>query len=178
MHRRRLIGALSLAAVAAPVAVPAAALSVSRDRSPGAVAAQSGSQTIVQVAAGDPRFTTLVSLVKRAGLAKTLSSGHYTVFAPTDRAFAKVPKATLAALAKDKAALRSVLLYHVVAGAVPASKVITMKSVKTLQGARVRIAVHHGTVRLNRTAKVVQADVMASNGVVHVINRVLLPPRG
>jgi transforming growth factor-beta-induced protein len=176
MQCRRVIGIIAAGAVAAPVAAGAAPALAHSGSAPAGVAAASGSETIVQVAAGDARFTTLVKLVKAAGLAETLSSGSYTVFAPTDAAFAKVPKKTLAALAKNKAKLKAVLLYHVVAGEVPASKVVKLKSAKTLNGASVKISVRGKTVRLNRTAKVVQADVMASNGIVHVINRVLLPP--
>jgi uncharacterized surface protein with fasciclin (FAS1) repeats len=163
-HRRL---AAVVAATGVAVAVPAVAL-------PSAQGAQS--KTIVGVAASDPQFSTLVSLVKSAGLAKTLSGGRYTVFAPTNKAFAKVPKKTLNALAKDKAQLRAVLLYHVVKGRVPASKVVKLKSAKTLNGASVRIRVRNGSVYLNRTTKVIKADVKASNGIVHVINRVLLPP--
>ena len=138
-------------------------------------------QNIVAVAAGNPQFTTLVSLVKKAGLAGALSGkGKLTVFAPTNAAFAKVPKSTLAALAKDKAKLRAVLTYHVVKGAVPASKVVTLngKSVKTLNGASVTIHITGNakkSVYVNNS-KVVKTDIAASNGVIHVINRVLLPP--
>jgi uncharacterized surface protein with fasciclin (FAS1) repeats len=110
---------------------------------------------------------------------KTLQAkGPYTVFAPTDAAFAKVPKATLAKLGKDKALLKKVLLYHVVSGKVPASTVVTLngKSVKTVEGQPVSIAVKGGKVYLNGASKVVKTDVMASNGVIHVINTVLLPP--
>ena len=101
--------------------------------------------------------------------------GAYTVFAPTNAAFAKVPKATLDSLAKNPAALKRVLLYHVVAGKVPAAKVVTLRSAKTLAGPTVRIRVTGKTVRIN-SARVTKADVMASNGIVHVIDRVLIPP--
>jgi uncharacterized surface protein with fasciclin (FAS1) repeats len=133
-------------------------------------------KTIVEVAAGDPQFSTLVSLVNSAGLASTLSSGSYTVFAPTNAAFAKVPKATLDALAQDKAKLKAVLLYHVVRGRVPASKVVKLTSAKTLNGASVRIAVRRDKVYLNGSTRVTKTNVRASNGFIHVINRVLLPP--
>jgi uncharacterized surface protein with fasciclin (FAS1) repeats len=161
---RRLAAVVAVAGVAA---VPAVAL-------PSAQAAKG--KTIVGVAASDPQFSTLVSLVKSAGLAKTLSGGSYTVFAPTNSAFRKVPKKTLAALAKNKAQLRAVLLYHVVKGRVPAAKVVKLKSARTLNGASVRIRVRSGSVYLNRTTKVVKPDMKASNGIIHVINRVLLPP--
>jgi uncharacterized surface protein with fasciclin (FAS1) repeats len=133
-------------------------------------------KNIVQTAVAAGQFTTLVSLVKKAGLAGTLSGkGPYTVFAPTDAAFAKVPKATLAALGKDKAALKSVLLYHVVKGSVPASKVVTLTSAKTLdEGKTVKITVTGKTVKVNG-AKVVTADIKTSNGIIHVIDKVLIP---
>ena len=135
-----------------------------------------GTPTIAGIAASSPQFSTLLSLVKKAGLADELSApGALTVFAPTNAAFAKVPKATLNALAKNPAKLKRVLLYHVVAGKVTAAKVVQLRSAKTLAGPSVRIRVTGKTVRIN-TARVTKADVMASNGVVHVLDRVLLPP--
>ncbi|HMN99250.1 MAG TPA: fasciclin domain-containing protein [Miltoncostaeaceae bacterium] len=136
---------------------------------------------IVELAASNPQFSTLVSLVKKAGLVSALSApGPVTVFAPTNAAFAKVPKATLDALAADKKLLRSVLTYHVVKGAVPASKVVTLngKKVTTLNGAKVTIRITGKTkksVYVNN-AKVLKVDLRASNGIVHSINRVLIPP--
>ena len=115
MKRTMLVAAGAAAAVAVPVAASSSAAPPARD---------AGGKNIVQVAQSDGSFKTLVSLVKKAGLAKTLSGGRYTVFAPTDAAFAKVPKSTLNALGKDKAKLKAVLLYHVVKGRVPASKVV------------------------------------------------------
>ena len=118
----------------------------------------------------------IVRTAKAAGLAKTLSGNtKYTVFAPTDAAFAKVPKKTLTALGKNKAALKQVLLYHVVKGSVPAKKVVKLKSAKTVEGSKVRIKVRKGNVYLNRTTKVTAVDVRASNGIIHVINKVLIP---
>ncbi len=132
-------------------------------------------KNIVQTAVGAGQFTTLVSLVKKAGLVGALSGkGPLTVFAPTDAAFAKVPKATLAALGKDTAKLKAVLLYHVVAGKVTAAKVTKLRSAKTLEGSSVRIRVTGKTVRID-AAKVAKADILASNGVIHVIDRVLIP---
>ena len=114
---------------------------------------------------------------KRQRLAETLSGkAKFTVLAPTNAAFAKVPKKTLNALAKDKQQLKAVLLYHVVAGKVPASKVVQLDSAKTVNGARVTIDVRKGKVFLNDSAKVTKADIKASNGIIHQINRVLLPP--
>jgi uncharacterized surface protein with fasciclin (FAS1) repeats len=141
-----------------------------------ATAPAAPSKDLVQTAQGAGQFGTLVSLVKKAGLAKTLSGKtKYTVFAPTDAAFAKVPKKTLAALGKNKAALQQVLLYHVVKGSVPASKVVKLRSAKTVEGQRVTIRVRKGSVYLNGTTKVVKTDVRASNGIIHVINKVLIP---
>ena len=135
-----------------------------------------GEKDIVTTAVASGQFKTLVSLVKKAGLASTLRGpGPYTVFAPTDAAFKKVPKKTLAALARNKAKLRAVLLYHVVPGAVTAKQVVTLKSAKTLNGKSVAIRVSGMNVFVNN-AKVVKADVMATNGVIHVVNRVLIPP--
>ena len=148
----------------------------------GIAAASSAKQTgmsdknIVQTAVAAGQFKTLVSLVKQAGLAGALSApGQLTVFAPTDAAFAKVPKATLAALGKDKALLKRVLLYHVAKGKLTAAKVVKLKSVKTLQGGVLAIRVTGGKVFVGK-AQVVTPDVMASNGVIHVINSVLIPP--
>ena len=151
-----------LAAVAALAVAPAAA------------SAQQGN--LVQTAQSAGQFKTLVKLAKQAGLAKTLTGKtKLTVLAPTDAAFAKVPKRTLAALAKDKAKLRKVLLYHVIPGAVPSSQVVKLTSAKTAEGATVKIRTRGGKVFVNN-AQVVTPDVKASNGVIHVINRVLLPP--
>ena len=137
-----------------------------------------GEKNIVEtaVAAGD--FTTLVGLVGKAGLADALSGdAKLTVFAPTDEAFSNVPEATLAKLARKPKLLRRVLKYHVVATDLKAADIVERRSVRTLAGAKIKIRVRDGNVRLNRSAKVVQADIAASNGTIHVINRVLLPPR-
>ena len=118
----------------------------------------------------------IVQTAKAAGLAKTLSgTTKYTVFAPTDAAFDKLPKKTLNALGKNKAALKQVLLYHVVTGSVPAKKVVKLKSAKTVEGSKIRIKVRKGNVYLNRRTKVTATDVRASNGIIHVINKVLIP---
>lgn len=134
------------------------------------------SPNIVQVAASNPEFSTLVSLVKKAGLVGALSgSAKLTVFAPTNAAFAKVPKATLDELAANKALLTKVLEYHVVAGEYKAAQVVKLHSAKTLEGASVTIKVKDGKVYVNQ-AEVIKTDVFASNGVIHVINSVLIPP--
>ena len=134
-------------------------------------------KNIVGTAAAAGQFTTLVSLAKQAGLAGALSGpGPLTVFAPTDAAFKAVPKATLNKLAADRSALRRVLLYHVVKGDVSAAKVVKLRSAKTLAGPRITIRVKSGDVYLNGSTKVVKTDVAASNGRIHVIDHVLLPP--
>jgi uncharacterized surface protein with fasciclin (FAS1) repeats len=134
-------------------------------------------KNIVQTAVAAGQFKTLVALVKQAGLAGALSGkGQLTVFAPTDAAFAKVPKKTLAALGKNKAQLKAVLLYHVVKGKVTAAQAGMLTSATTLQGASLPIRATGGKVFVGG-AQVVTADVMASNGVIHVINKVLLPPK-
>jgi uncharacterized surface protein with fasciclin (FAS1) repeats len=125
------------------------------------------------VAAGD--FNTLVTAVKAAGLVETLKGeGPFTVFAPTDAAFAKVPTDTLNALLADKAALANVLTYHVVAGKVMAADVVKLTSAKTVQGQAVSIEVKDGKVYVDG-AQVVTTDIKASNGVIHVIDAVILP---
>ena len=137
------------------------------------------SQNIVQVASGAPQFSTLVSLIKKAGLVKTLSGkGPFTVMAPTNAAFAKVPKATLDSIANDKATLTKVLTYHVISGKVPASKVVTLngKDVPTVEGSTIAVSVKGGKVYLNGSTQVTKTDIPASNGVIHQINGVLLPP--
>jgi uncharacterized surface protein with fasciclin (FAS1) repeats len=127
------------------------------------------------VAIANGSFTTLVTAVKAAGLVDTLKSeGPFTVFAPTDAAFAKVPAATLNALLADKAALANVLTYHVVAGKVMAADVVTLSEATTVQGQNVMIEVRDGKVFID-SAQVVITDVAASNGVIHVIDTVILP---
>ncbi len=136
-------------------------------------------KNIVEVAV-DAGFNTLVAAVKAAGLAEALQAkGPFTVFAPTDAAFAKLPAGTVDALLKDPAKLAAILKYHVVSGKVMAADVIKGKGAKpaTLTGAALDITVKGGMVYVNG-AKVTGADVAASNGVIHVIDTVLLPPAG
>jgi uncharacterized surface protein with fasciclin (FAS1) repeats len=130
---------------------------------------------IVDVAIANGGFTTLVTAIKAAGLVDTLKgAGPFTVFAPTDAAFAKVPTETLNALLADKAALANVLTYHVVAGKVMAADVVTLSQATTVQGQNVMIEVRDGKVFVDN-AQVVMTDVAASNGVIHVIDAVILP---
>jgi len=131
---------------------------------------------IVAVASGAGSFNTLVAAVKAAGLVETLQGpGPFTVFAPTDEAFAKLPKGTVEDLLKpeNKAKLVAILTYHVVAGKVMAADVKTMKA-KTVNGKELDIKVADGHVTVDG-AKVVKTDVAASNGVIHVIDTVVLP---
>jgi uncharacterized surface protein with fasciclin (FAS1) repeats len=158
-----------LTTFALALAVPAAA-------APAVDTTAAPTKNIVGTAQGAGQFKTLLALAKQAGLVGALSgTGKLTVFAPTDAAFKKVPAATLAKLKADKALLKRVLLYHAVKGQVPAAKVVTLKSAKTLAGPSVRISVTGSTVRVN-TARVVSADVRATNGIIHVVDRVLIPP--
>ena len=131
---------------------------------------------IVDTAVADGRFTTLVAAVQAAGLVETLKGvGPFTVFAPTDEAFAKLPAGTVEALLNDIPALTNILLYHVVPGEVKAADVVKLTEAETAGGAKVSIKLMDGKVYINES-QVVITDVMASNGVIHVIDGVLLPP--
>jgi len=152
------------------------AQTMAADTSTGETSA-SADTNIVETAVAAGQFKTLTSLLQQTGLDKTLAEGGpYTVFAPTDKAFAKVPKKTLDALAANPDELKAVLLYHVADGAVKAADVASMSSVETLNGASVPIKANDSVVRVGG-AKLIQADVMASNGVIHVIDGVLIPPQ-
>ncbi len=123
------------------------------------------------------KFNTLVAAVKAGDLVETLKGeGPFTVFAPTDEAFDALPEGTLESLLKpeNKEKLQAILKYHVVAGKVTAAEVMKLDEAKTVQGTMVKVKAADGAVKINN-AKVVKADVMCSNGVVHVINKVLLP---
>jgi uncharacterized surface protein with fasciclin (FAS1) repeats len=168
--RRTLTGIAVLAAVLA--AVTAGSATGTADRA-------AADKNIVQTAVAAGQFKTLVALVKQAGLAGALSgSTKLTVFAPTDKAFAKVPKATLRKLQRNRALLRAILLYHVAKGNVKAAQVVKLRTVKTLNGAKIRVGVKGNRVYLNRTVRVVKTDIGASNGTIHVIDGVLIPPTG
>ena len=163
-------------AIVVAAAALAAATSISA-ASPAKTTTATAQKNIVQTAVAAGQFKTLVSLVKQAGLVGALSRpGPLTVFAPTDAAFAKVPKSTLAALGKNKAQLKAVLLYHVVKGKVTAAQASMLTSAQTLEGATLPIRVS-GTKVYVGGALVTKADVMASNGVIHVIDKVLIPPK-
>jgi uncharacterized surface protein with fasciclin (FAS1) repeats len=131
---------------------------------------------IVETAIAAGTFTTLATALTEADLVSALQGeGPFTVFAPTDEAFAKLPKGTVEGLLKDKEALKNILLYHVVSGKVAAETVVGLDKAETLSGANVMIKVKDGSVMIN-DSKVTTADVFASNGVIHIIDTVLLPP--
>jgi uncharacterized surface protein with fasciclin (FAS1) repeats len=139
---------------------------------------QAQDKDLVETAVAAGSFKTLATALTAAGLIETLKGpGPFTVFAPTDEAFAKVPAATLAALGNDKAALKNVLLYHVVAGKVMAADALKLdgKGAKTVQGQEAKISVMGGVPMINQ-AHIVKTDIVAKNGVIHVIDAVILPP--
>ncbi|MEO6525978.1 MAG: fasciclin domain-containing protein [Gemmatimonadaceae bacterium] len=161
-----------LGAVAAVLVVPAIASAQTHSH-----AGKTSMKNIVQVAVEAGSFNTLVAAVKAAGLAETLQgTGPFTVFAPTDAAFAKLPAGTVEALLADREKLTAILTYHVVAGKVLAGDIVKTNGAAptTVNGAPLDIVVRGGKVYVNG-AQVVTADIAASNGVIHVIDTVLLP---
>jgi uncharacterized surface protein with fasciclin (FAS1) repeats len=174
--RKHRFGPLAAALAAAALAGCAVAgVAVARDSDP---PQGCSSKNLVETAVAAGNFTTLVSLVQQAGLADTLATGGpFTVFAPTDEAFAHVPKETLAALGANPGLLKSVLLYHVAAGRLDADDVVERNRIRTLNGEKLRVRAKRDFVKVN-DARVLTADVNASNGVIHVIDRVLIPPTG
>ncbi|MBP1841780.1 putative surface protein with fasciclin (FAS1) repeats [Rhizobium petrolearium] len=142
--------------------------------------ARAGNQDIVDTAVSAGQFKTLATALEAADLVATLKGpGPFTVFAPTDEAFAKLPAGTVENLLKpeNKAKLTAILTYHVVPGAVKAEQVTTLDEVKTVNGTVAKISTGDGKVMIN-DATVVKADIAASNGVIHVIDKVILPPEG
>ena len=144
------------------------------------VSAFAAEKDIVDTAVGAKSFTTLVAAVKAAGLVETLKGdGPFTVMAPTDEAFAKLPEGTVESLLKpeNKDKLIAILTYHVIPGKVMAATVVTLdgKKVKTVQGGEATITVKDGGVKING-ANVVKTDIVCTNGVIHVIDAVILPP--
>ena len=165
---RRLLIALGTVAILAAAIAPA---SDAQPRNP--------NKDIIQTAQAAGSFNTLLKAIRLADLqGKLKTGGPYTVFAPTDEAFAKLPPETLAAVLADENLLRSILLYHVVDGAAYAKDVVGLTSVTTLNGASISIAVVGSSVVLNGTSNVIATDIAAKNGVIHVIDTVLLPPAG
>ena len=140
------------------------------------LSASARNETIAQIVAKNPEFNTLNTALKEARLEQTLSEkGPFTVFAPTDVAFAKLPKAKLDELLKNKKELERVLKYHVVSGRVTAAEVMKLKTAKTLEGADLKIALEGSKVMIEK-AVVSKTDIEASNGVIHIVDSVLLPP--
>jgi uncharacterized surface protein with fasciclin (FAS1) repeats len=135
--------------------------------------------TIVDVAASNDSFDTLVAAVQAAGLVETLSGeGPFTVFAPTDEAFEALPEGTVEnlLLPENRDQLRTILTYHVVPGRVMAADVVGLTSAATVQGEEIGVMVNDGTVMLNDAATVTATDIEASNGIIHVIDSVIMPP--
>jgi len=163
-----IIGACSTAAPAAPAAEPDSSSAPVEE-------AIAEPNDIVDIAVADGRFETLVTALTAAGLVETLQGdGPFTVFAPTDEAFAALPEGTVGALLEDEAALTDVLLYHVVPGKVLAADMVVLDSADTVQGDSVDIAVDGDSVMVNE-AQVLITDIEGANGVIHVIDAVLVP---
>lgn len=136
-----------------------------------------GKKNIVDIAVADGRFNTLVAAVQAAGLVETLKGkGPFTVLAPTDDAFKKLPAGTVEGLLKDIPALKNILLYHVIPAKAMSGDVMKMTSATTVQGKKVSIKVEKGKVKVNE-ATVIIPDIEASNGVIHVIDTVILPSK-
>ena len=179
MHMSR---TLSVLAVTATIVVVASACSSSDNKSSSKTDPTSTSTaakapgTVVVVASSNPDFSTLVTAVTKAGLVETLNvPGPYTVFAPTNAAFAKIPADQLNAILADKAQLTKILTYHVVPGKVMAADLQPEQMVKTVEGQDLDIKVTNGAATVNG-CNIVKTDVTASNGVIHVIDCVLIPP--
>lgn len=175
----RTLGVMTILSVMVGTTAANACPGTRGNKTPNAPVAMQPSQagTIVEIAAGNPAFSTLVTAVQAAGLAETLSGkGPFTVFAPTNEAFAALPQGTLEKLLKpeNRDLLRKVLTYHVVSGDVMA-KDLRSGSVATVEGSPVAVQVQNQGVKVNNS-NVVKADIDAKNGVIHVIDSVLLPP--
>jgi len=174
--KNTILALVAIAALAAPYAVHAHCGSCGAGEKHAhaeKASAETGEMAIYPLAekAG---FTTLVAAVKAAGLDETLTEkGPFTVFAPTDEAFAKLPEGTVEGLLANPEKLKKVLLYHVVSGSVPSSEVVKLDSAKTLEGSKIAIRAKDG-VQVN-DANVIKADIAATNGTVHVIDTVLIP---
>lgn len=173
-------------AILSAVALGATSIAVTATAAPAKQAGPSAAsaKNCVVVASSNKNFSTLVSLVKQAGLVKTLSGkGPFTIMAPTNAAFAKLKKTapdTFEAVTTDNALLTKVLTYHVIPARVPASAAIAVAkkngSVKTVQGEKIQLSLKGSSLFLNGTAKVIAPDVRCSNGIIHGINNVIVPP--
>lgn len=176
---RRTVGALSIALLAACSGEKTESAAPAADTAAAAPAAQAPAAVdIVETAIAAGNFTTLAKALTAAGLVETLKgAGPFTVLAPTDEAFAKIPAKDLEALLADKAALTKVLTYHVISGSVPAATVTTLTEATSVEGSKIMIKVVDGKVMLNDASEVTATDIAASNGIIHVINTVLMPPK-
>ncbi len=171
--RKNIVGIIATVA-AASLIMSSVGMAGAYNKTKSAAVDKSG-KDIVQVAKAAGSFNTLLTALKAADLAKTLKGkGPFTVFAPTDEAFAKLPAGALDALLKDPQALKGVLLYHVVSGKVLAKDVVTLTEATTVNGQKVGINSASGVV-LNGSSNVIKTDILASNGVIHVIDTVLMP---
>ena len=169
--------ALALAACTSAAATPSPVSTPSPAATNSAAPSAAAAKDIVGTATAAGSFKTLLTAATAAGLVETLQGkGPFTVFAPTDEAFAALPAGTLDTLLADKEALKKVLLYHVVPGEITADQVVKLTSAASVEGAPIAISIKDGKVYLNGSAQVVTPDVMASNGVIHVIDKVILPP--
>jgi len=178
MLSRRLIGMFALAALTACGGAPKDDTAAMDATTADATAEDASAGDIVSVAVAAGSFNTLAAALTAADLIETLQGpGPFTVLAPTDEAFAKIPEADLQALLADKDALTKVLTYHVIAGNVPSSDVVNLTEATTVEGRKITIAVVDGKVVINGNSTVVTPDVAASNGVIHVIDAVLMPPQ-
>ena len=174
MKRNRITKAFAAMAVVAALAVPTAGITAAGAQSSSTTSP--ASNTVVDIAASNPDFSTLVTAVTAAGLVDTLKGdGPFTVFAPTNEAFAKIPQADLEAILADKDKLTSILTYHVVPGEVLSTDLKKKQKVKTVEGSKVLIKVKKKGATIE-DAKIVQTDIQGSNGVIHVIDTVILPP--
>jgi uncharacterized surface protein with fasciclin (FAS1) repeats len=145
----------------------------------GAVGARAAEKDIVDTAVAAAQFKTLAKALDAAGLVDTLKgAGPFTVFAPTDEAFAKLPAGTIDSLLRpeNKAQLTAILTYHVVPGAVAAAEVVQLKQSKTVNGQMLRVNAEGSNVKIN-DANVIKPDIAASNGVIHVVDAVIMPPK-
>lgn len=172
MIRKTVIACVTLTLLASPAFSHCGKCGIGDDHSH---ATEASASDIVAVASSAGSFNTLVAAVQAAGLVETLqSAGPFTVFAPTDDAFAKLPDGTVENLLANPEQLKQILLYHVVPGKVTAADVVKLSKATTAQGSDVEIAVDGGSVMVNN-ANVTKTDVMASNGVIHVIDTVIIP---
>ncbi|MDZ7632719.1 MAG: fasciclin domain-containing protein [Gemmatimonadaceae bacterium] len=179
MHRTLGIAALAaLAACSGEKKEQAVMDSVAPAAAQAASDSASTAKDIVETAVAAGTFNTLAKALTEAGLIETLKGdGPFTVLAPTDEAFAKIPAKDLEALLANKDALKKVLTYHVISGAVPSSQVSSMTEATSVEGSKIEIKVVDGKVMLNGKATVTSADIATKNGVIHVIDTVLMPPK-